>query len=712
MRNIQEMYLSLGKKVLIPDNFREGKKVDKKYLTAFTLNMQCLGFMPSKAIIDKLATLTQEEFEHEATEILEALKELNGGRQNITPMYPDFPHIVMEMSEAELYFNALLHYWSGGTWLPEFEESIKINTKSLLALKNIDLGSEEDLKSYTYKLANSSVAMSSQQREYIESLICRYYDSLDASKFNSMTNKENLVYTIHTFYTLNHRLSDVLALEYLKTSTDVLRLSMLMLEADHTLSSRNHDFKSLKRKDRRFLLTCLDCIFKSNKQAIEDAAKYQGLWIAVGEMLHPGDYAQRYPNAYKFFSTLRKSCVKTWYSKVEKAYKTKDVKIVIDVLKERPGELARRLERTLRLAYETGKESSLIIDTFGEVAKDVDNTILLQLAQHFVDKATKSSDVRSFMIKGNTSKVYAMDETRDKLRVQDCILIASICNEALFNKYKEKESLGKVYVSNDLAGYALPLKLRNASKQMHTLARGSRITVPEETNVIRMYTWWKNNHKRDYADIDLSAVFFNEDWTVNRHIAFHDLKSQDIEAAHSGDITDAPNGAAEYIDFNINKAREAGIRYVAMTINSFSGQYFSELNECFGGIMVLEKAVPNEKVFDPTKSIFRSDIATEATMCVPAIFDTHTREIIWVDCAVSYPRLRCNVAANHEDAYTNTIRAVVEASYPQFTSLVDLHINARAEEIVDNPEEADIIFSLTEGITPYSIEEINANWIN
>lgn len=711
MRDIQEMYLSLGKKVLILDNFREGDKVEKKYLTAFTLNMQSFGFMPSKEIIDKLSTLTLEEFEYQANGILETLKDLNGGRKNIVPMYPDFPHFVMEADEMTLYFNAFLHYWSQGTWLPEFEQTVKIKTKSLLALKRIDLGSEEDLREYTYKLANSSVAMSSSQKEYLQSLMCRYFDSLDINEFN-MTNKENLVYTIYWFYRYGHKFANQLSLECLKTSTDVLRLCMIMLDGDHTLSSRSFRLKSIKRKDRRFLLTCLDCVCKSNKQALEDASRYQGLWLLVGEMLHPGDYANRYQSALKFFNTLRNDKVKSWYSLVEKAYSQKDIKAIVNLLKERPGELARRLERTLRLSYKVNEPSETLLDAFAEVAKDIDNTILLQLAQHFVDKATKTSTVRSFMIKGCTSKVYAMDETRDKLNVQDCILIASICNETLFNKYKEKESLGKVYMSNDLNGYTVPLKLRNASKQMNTLARGSRIVIPEDANVIRMYTWWKNNTKNDYTDIDLSAMFYNDDWSVNRHIAFHALKNKDIEAAHSGDITNAPKGAAEYIDFNISKAKEAGIRYVAMTINSFDGQYFSQLNECFAGIMVLEKSVPNERIFDPTKSIFRSDIGTEATMCVPAIFDTYTREIIWIDCAVSYPQFRYNVAANHEDAYTNTIRAVMEASYPLFTSLIDLHVNARAEEIVDNPEEADTIFSLTEGLTPYSVEEINSDWIN
>lgn len=46
-RHIHEMYLQLGKKIIVNDTKRTCEPVDRKYVVAFTLNMQSLGFMPS-----------------------------------------------------------------------------------------------------------------------------------------------------------------------------------------------------------------------------------------------------------------------------------------------------------------------------------------------------------------------------------------------------------------------------------------------------------------------------------------------------------------------------------------------------------------------------------------------------------------------------------------------------------------------------------------
>ena len=380
---------------------------------------------------------------------------------------------------------------------------------------------------------------------------------------------------------------------------------------------------------------------------------------------------------------------------------------MISLLESRPGEFARNLERVLRLAMANHDSTHVVIESFRKVADKVDNTILYQLAQHFVDLAVEGKDIRCFMPKGNLAKVYSMDDERVKLSSMDCLLIATACNDALADKYSQLEPLGKVYIEENLEGYALPLKLRNASKQMTTLARGSRIRVPDEAKVIRMYTYWKNP---GHTDIDLSALFFDENWGKKRNIAFHALRDNDLGAAHSGDIRSAQKGAAEYIDFDIEMCKTAGYRYVCMTINSFNGISFDTMEECFGGVMLLEKAVPNERTFDPAKSLIRSDVTSDARLCTPMVFDLYTREVIWLDAVVT-SRTFYNVADRHSDSYVNTVRGLLSASYPQFSTMVNLQVNNRDCEIVENKEDADVIFSLTEGITPFSAEEINANWI-
>ena len=44
-----------------------------------------------------------------------------GAHRKFEPFYPNFPAQVMEMSEAALYFNAILYYWTGHR--PGFEKA-------------------------------------------------------------------------------------------------------------------------------------------------------------------------------------------------------------------------------------------------------------------------------------------------------------------------------------------------------------------------------------------------------------------------------------------------------------------------------------------------------------------------------------------------------------------------------------------------------------
>lgn len=709
-RDIQEIYLSLGKKVLVNAEPIMSTKVERRYVVAFTLNMQSLGFMPSQALVDKLSTLDYETFVNETDEIMAALIKLNGSRKNMLPMYPDFPEIMMTLSDEQLFWDAIVHYFTMGVWEARFEQKLKVTTESLLALKVIELGSEDDLIKYTSKLANSSISMSNSQKEYLESLICRYYDELNVDMFD-MKNKENMAYVVHSLYRLSHQnLAKQIAINHVKTSTDVLRLIMIFSNGDHTLASREHDLSSLKRAERRLLLELLELVCKNNNQVLEDASKYQGLWVVAGELLHPGDYANRYINAYNFFTAVRNDKLKSWYSKVEKAYDKKDIREVIKLLKQRPGEFARRLERTMRLASENSKDVIYVIDEFATVATKVDSTILLQMQQYFADKYTKPSNIRTFMPKGSMAKVFVKEEDREPLGAFFNGYASRACMLALVEKFSEKEDLGKVYIQDGLKGYALPLKQRTASKQLYSMARGSRIKLPEEAKVLRMYQWWK---APGHVDLDLTAMFIDSDFNkVTSEVSYWSLRNHLLGCVHSGDIRSAQEGAAEFIDVPIKKLKENNVRYVVMTISSYSHQPFCDLEECFAGIMAMDKVKPNEKTFDPAKSLVRSDLSVDSMMATPLVYDVENHEMIWLDAPVTGTIGNGPVnTVTFGNNYTNIVRGLLNASYPQFSTLIEIHCIARNAEIVDTPEEADVIFSLDQGITPFSVEEINSNWL-
>ena len=203
-KTIQEIYLTLGKKVLVYslENKELITPVEKKYVVAFTLNLKSLGFMVSKELLEALEQLDHDTFISQTQDILDALINLNGSRKNMLPMYPDYPEVHMNTNEEELYYDAIINYLNRDTWEPRNNLQLAFYSESLLELKTISLGSEDDLIKYISLLANSSVSMSQSQKESLYILLTRYEDELSPTMFN-MTNKENMVYVLYSLYNLN-----------------------------------------------------------------------------------------------------------------------------------------------------------------------------------------------------------------------------------------------------------------------------------------------------------------------------------------------------------------------------------------------------------------------------------------------------------------------------------------------------------------------------
>jgi ABC-type glutathione transport system ATPase component len=88
----------------------------------------------------------------------------------------------------------------------------------------------------------------------------------------------------------------------------------------------------------------------------------------------------------------------------------------------------------------------------------------------------------------------------------------------------------------------------------------------------------------------------DENFNYTDILSYYNLK--EFGGCHSGDIVDAPNGASEFIDVNLEKLRQNGVRYIVMTINSYTHQPFCDLPECFAGWMSRQNANSGE-IFEP-----------------------------------------------------------------------------------------------------------------
>lgn len=287
-----------------------------------------------------------------------------------------------------------------------------------------------------------------------------------------------------------------------------------------------------------------------------------------------------------------------------------------------------------------------------------------------------------------------------------------MCEQALITRFSDFPSLGKTYIDERLQHYLVPFSQRSASKALRTIVRGSRIPMGEG-NTIRFFSWWKEGEvdgtPTGRVDIDLSAVMYDEKWNYVEHISYTNLRSVKYKAAHSGDIVTAPHGASEFIDLHIPSIVDYGGRYVVTTLHSFTSHPYCNLPECFAGWMMRKKPGSGE-IYEPTTVQNKIDITADTQLAIPVILDLVERTIIWTDLALTrYPDYHNNVEGNQKGIVLMG-KAMTTLRKPDLYDLFMLHAKARGE-LVDTKDQADTIYAVDEGVTPYDIEQIMAEYL-
>ena len=344
--------------------------------------------------------------------------------------------------------------------------------------------------------------------------------------------------------------------------------------------------------------------------------RWRGYWVRLGEILHPFEYKDRYTKVYEAFDTIRNDKpFASFNSKVEAGLKGREFGPVIELLRQRPGVFARRLDHLLRLGG--GPDC---VDSFLEVADRVATPVLVQVFHHFKARPEGRS-LRAFFPKGNVAKVQVQEGPLPPLPHDLTASVADGVRAVLVRRFGALPPLGKVWVDEALKPYLVPFARRSASKSLRTVARGSRLDLPEGQTV-RFFLWWKNGDHR--TDIDLSAVLFAGDWTRVRYLAYFNLREPALGCYHSGDVVDAPEGACEFIDMDMGALLGGGVRYVAMCLNSFTRQPYCDLPECFAGWMARESPQSGE-VFEARTVQDKIDLASGTTVSIPVIMDLEER---------------------------------------------------------------------------------------
>lgn len=665
--------------------------------------------------------------------LLISIKQYLGDDVEYNCMYPNFPQQVMDMSNAELYINAIIHYMSDGRLVPYYETKQRtplIEIDKLEKLKTISIITPYEaiqmVKEITTNLMSSKVSLSVIDKNDINTFSSNtYYErNIDAYKVLKyfgdfiipndieIPNKENLAsLSLLLFYTKG---IDFIKSKY-KTATDILRYLAYVNTSDSSLSKPCH-YRNIPRRRRKILMSVLDNIAIQNEELdyftshnpsvdisglnprmIEDMYRYRERWLRVGERVHPYTYSKQYPNAVKMFFILRnysKCPIRSFNGHLTKLidnFSHNNQNLIVSICgmcSTRPGEFARNLNRILS-ACKNPNDSKLVIREFKKVADKIPVPILIQLFQYFSHRASDDEKTsRVFFLKGSTAKIKVIPYNLKDLESDICTEVASVCAKAIISKQSNLDKLGNVYVDKDFKNFIVPFNLRSASPSSKNIMRGSHISISDSTNILRSFIWWTGD-----VDVDLSAGVFSEDFKSISHISFTNLKS-DI-GCHSGDITNGgPEdgaGVAEFIDIDINKVIKTGGRYVILSVHNYSRKHFSSMKNCCFGWMYRNDMNSGE-IFEPSTVQDRIDVNAESTTCVPVIFDCINREFIWCDMTYDILSNISNTIENGSNKVIEIVKAIIDIGRPNLYDLIVLNACARGN-LVSDPKTADIIFS-------------------
>lgn len=649
----------------------------------------------SEPLIEQIGLLSAPELKHWLREIVGVLRRETGAHVHHRPFYPDFPEQVLTASEAQLYLNAVMHYLTLRR-LPPAELARPPMLEGNFISRVIEPGSVSEFESLLGPLVSSRTSLSEEETADVAWFIREYKSDVfrllpEAVPFREIRAQVGGALILHV---AGDARVDAFLERNVETATDVLRLAVALNGGDVSLTTASTRFTAMKRSMRRLLLRLLDHI----PNAAEDVMRHAERWKRLAEVLHPGDYADKYPRALAAITAARRNeAPASFGSRVETLLAQRHIATLTPILQSRPGEFARRLDVALRRAT----EPEPVLDAFEAVAAQVSSPVLLQLLAHL--RAPRPLPLRAFTPKGAFAKIYGIKDRREPLAPAVLARAASICEDALVTRFTSLPPLGRCFIDPALREYRVPLAQRASSKSLRTLVRGSRLPMPD-TRFIRLFLWWKNGRER--TDIDLSAAFFDANFVFKQTVAYYNLKG--FGGYHSGDIVDAPKGASEFIDLDLDALVEKGVRYVVTSINSFTQQPYCDLPECFAGWMARVDVASGE-VFEPRSVFDRIDIASNTAICLPFVMDLQERRMIWADLGLTSSPWWNNVQ-NNLSGVSLMLRALVHTPRPDLETLFDLHARARGERVAST-QQAQAVFAPDQGLTPFDTDLIRSQFL-
>jgi hypothetical protein len=171
--HMNALYLRRRSKVMLPEG---AGATPLNVIASLQKNIESLGFLLAEDVVEGLKRMSPIQVDAFYQRLVKDLRAMVGAHRPFKPMYPNFPAQVMEMTEAELYFNAILHYWT--LKLPETEAEEREALEDKPKLRLIRLGTREDFEGVFTLLGRSKSPFSPQDQEDVKWFVAQYRDGI------------------------------------------------------------------------------------------------------------------------------------------------------------------------------------------------------------------------------------------------------------------------------------------------------------------------------------------------------------------------------------------------------------------------------------------------------------------------------------------------------------------------------------------------------
>lgn len=595
--------------------------------------------------------------------------------QNVPePFYRGFPDSVRELSEDQLLFDQLLHYFrtygmgdfseAGHSLFENVDDLERKAFNEACECKDFTVISEGEavikLGEFVEELMAGTRPLSDDQYEFVCTYVKEYgYEVQNCASKNLAVRL--LIDFRDTHYAAFLSMSDVIK----------------VLDELNYREYGNTNIKKLnfKNQDRKFITDVINSLFHAGQCDIRNCFEKKAVWNGL---LHHIHYKPVDDVSAQFLQAMRGSENFSVFAEFEQAMKERDIRAAVMALKNGKGSGAvlRNLNYIISRC-ENQEDVEFVMKQMGSS----NGIVLLQLLTKYSTSSDKK-DQRTFKFTKHNKLLVHAETTEEQDRRQSFISkeTADMLCKAIEVNLKEhfKNTLGKVYIAPEVERLALPMQENTSSGGYGVLSKGSRLRIAEGKKV-RAFTYWEK-----VDDIDLSVIGITKDGRQTE-FSWRTMAGRQSDAiTYSGDETSGYHGGSEYFDLDLDKIKEMypDISHLILCNNVYSCIPFDKC-VCRAGYM-LRDINDSGEVFEPKTVQTSFTIDCDSTFAYLFAIDLEKRDFIWL-----------NIARDSSERVAGTTSLGFLLDYFDVTSVMNMKkfFTMLAAEVVDSKEEADVIVS-------------------